>query len=104
MTPRFSVEPIVSINKVDLPQGTFTTSVVSTRSTFTVTPRMFVAALVQYNSALHAVTTNARLRWEYLPGSELFFVYTDGRDTLGNGFPEQTNRALVVKVNRLIRF
>ena len=37
-------------------------------------------------------------------GSELFVVYTDERDTRGNGYPDLRNRAFVVKVNRLVRF
>ena len=45
-----------------------------------------------------------RFRWEYRPGSELFVVYTDERDTLKPGYPELQNRALVVKFNRLFRF
>ena len=33
--------------------------------------------------------SNARLRWEYRPGSELFVVYNEQRDTLAPGsFPE----------------
>ena len=46
-----------------------------------------------------------RLRWEYQPGSELFVVYNEERDTLAPGhFPEVETRAFVVKVNRLFRF
>ena len=48
---------------------------------------MFVSALVQYNSCINAVSTNARLRWEYQPGSELFVVYNEERNTLRRGFP-----------------
>ena len=48
---------------------------------------MFVSALVQYNSSTNLVSTNARLRWEYQPGSELFVVYNDDRNTLSRGFP-----------------
>ena len=46
------------------------------------TPLMFVSALVQYNSGINAVSANVRLRWEYRPGSELFVVYNEERDTL----------------------
>ena len=45
------------------------------------------------------------LRWEYTGGSDLFVVYSDGRDTLGRrGFPELVNRTFVVKLTRLWRF
>ena len=47
---------------------------------------------------------NLRFRWEYRPGSELFVVYTDERDTRVPGFPELRNRAFVLKANRLLRF
>ena len=70
------------------------------------TPRMFVAALVQYTSShAHRCPTNLRFRWEYQPGSELFVVYTEGRDTLPpTGSTALENRGFVVKINRLLRF
>jgi hypothetical protein len=102
--PQLSIEPGFSFNDVETPFGDFTTQLYSSRITYTVTPLMFVSGLLQYNSAANSLSTNIRLRWEYLPGSELFVVYNEGRDTLGSGVPDLQNRALVVKVNRLFRF
>ena len=68
---------------------------------------MFFSGLVQYNSSTDTVSSNLRLRWEYSPGSELFVVYTEARDTdplLPDRYAELRNRGLVVKVNRLFRF
>ena len=104
LTPQFSVEPSVSFNRIELPEGRFTTRLVSTRTTYTVTPLMFISALLQYNSSNDSLSTNVRLRWEFLPGSELFVVYNEQRDTLAIRFPEIENRALVIKVNRLFQF
>jgi TolB-like protein len=104
LTPQFSVEPSVSYNRIDLPEGRFTTGLVSTRTTYSVTPLMFVSALLQYNSSNNSLSTNVRLRWEFLPGSELFVVYNEQRDTLAINFPELENRALVIKINRLFQF
>ena len=67
-------------------------------------PWMFASALVQYNSGSNPMTANVRFRWEYQPGSELFVVYNDERNTRLSGFPEMTTRAVIVKVNRLFRF
>ena len=64
---------------------------------------MFASALVQYGSSDSSFSTNLRYRWEYVPGSELFVVYTDERDTVGPGYPGLKNRAFVVKINRLFR-
>ena len=105
LTPQFSFEPGFSINRVELPQGHFTTQLVTTRATYTVSPTMFVSALIQYNSSNNALSSNVRLRWEYSPGSELFVVFNEQRDTLTpERFPELENRAFIVKFNRLFRF
>ena len=105
VTRQFAVEPSVSLNRITLPQGEFTAKVAATRLTYTFTPRMFVSALLQYNSTDNVLSTNVRLRWEYQPGSELFVVYNDQRDTwLNRGFPMLENRAFVVKVTRQFRF
>jgi len=63
-----------------------------------------MAALVQYNSSANVVSTDLRLRWEYRPGSELFVVHTDERDSRTSGFPDLANRALVVKIAPLVQF
>ena len=104
LSPRFSLEPRISLDSVDLEEGAFTSRLFGSRVTYTMTPLMFVSALVQYNSTSHALSANVRLRWEYQPGSELFVVWNEQRDTLPSGFPELANRALIVKINRLFRF
>jgi hypothetical protein len=106
LSTRLSVEPTVSLNWVSLPTGSFTATLVSGRGTLSFTPRMLVAALVQYNSSVNLLTTNIRYRWEFRPGSELFLVYSDGRDTgqsLGRFSSTQLNRGFTVKVTRLFR-
>jgi hypothetical protein len=103
VTRRWSVEPTLSLNRVDLPQGRFSTNLYRARSDFAFSPRMFASGLVQYSSAERAFSTNLRFRWEYRLGSEFFAVYTDERDTLASGFPTLKNRALVLKINRLWR-
>jgi hypothetical protein len=105
VTPQVSLEPSVSVNWVDLAQGSFTAKVARTRATYTITPRMFVSGIVQYNSAATSFGSNVRFRWEYRPGSELFVVYTDDFNTeeLRPGITSLRNRALVIKFNRLFR-
>ena len=103
VTPRLSLEPGVSFNWIDLPQGRFTTRLVTGRTTWTLSPLMFVSALVQYNSSVGSLGANVRLRWEYRPGSELFVVYNEARDTLRPGRPELQDRAFIIKINRLFR-
>ena len=101
---QWSVEPSLSVNAVRLPAGDFTTTLLRARSDYGFSPRMFASALLQYNATDHVFSSNLRFRWEYRPGSELFVVYTDERDTLQPRFPDLKNRAFVVKINRLMRF
>jgi hypothetical protein len=103
ITNQLSVEPSYSFNHVTLDEGEFTTHLLGSRVTYTVTPLMFFSALLQYNSGIDAVSTNARFRWEYRPGSELFVVYNEERNTLTRSFPGLNNRAFIIKINRLFR-
>ncbi len=98
------LEPAVSVNWVDLPHGAFRNTVARSRVTYTLSPRSFIGALVQYASATNTVSANVRFRWEYQPGSDLFVVYSEGRDTDPRGRPALQNRGLIVKFTRLFRF
>ena len=94
VSPRLSMEPNVSLNWIALPSGSYSARLVGGRGTFTVTPLMFASALVQYNSSTHSVSANARLRWEYRPGSELFVVYNEERDNAApSSLPGLLNRS-----------
>ena len=104
LTPQFSLEPGLSINRIVLPAGEATIPLVTSRVTYTLTPRMFFGGLVQFNASNSALSTNLRLRWEYQPGSELFVVYNDQRDTSLDRTPFLQNRAFIVKLTRLFRF
>ena len=104
VTNQLSVEPGAAFNWVRLPEGNFTAELATARTTYTLTPLMFVSALLQYNSSNDSLGANIRFRWEYQPGSELFVVYNEQRGTLNPRFPGLENRAFIVKVNRLFRF
>ena len=101
---QFSVEPGATINKITLPAGQFTNKLLRARTDYGFSPRMFLSALVQWSSSDHTYGSNYRFRWEYRPGSEIFIVYTDERDTTPLVGTALRNRAFVVKVNRLLRF
>ena len=100
----WSFEPTFTVNHVSLPSGTFTNAVLVGRTDYGFSPRRFMSALIQYSSSTHVLSSNFRFRWEYRPGSEMFVVYTDERDTLKPGYPDLRNRAFTVKVTRLFRF
>jgi len=122
ISSRFKLEPGIRFNWIDIaspPQlnagesaealakadTSFTTTVVSTRASYMFSPYMALSGLVQYNSTGSSLGSSMRFRWEYRPGSDLFVVYSDGRDTrIGDRFPGLLNRTFVVKATRLFRF
>jgi len=103
LSPQLSIEPTYSLNRAELVEGSFITHLAGSRVTYTLTPQMFASALIQYNSGIRSASANVRLRWEYQPGSELFIVYNEDRDTRARSFPALSTRAFIVKVNRLLR-
>ncbi len=104
LTTRFTLEPTVSMNWIELPTGDYDTNLLASRVNFTLSPRSFVAAFLQYNTAADSLSTNVRFRWEYEPGSDLYVVYNSLRDTLAPGYPELETQSFIVKFTRLFRF
>ena len=100
---RFSLEPNISLNWITVPGGDVQAQVSRLRATYTVSPRSFLGALVQYNSAAQLFSANVRFRWEYSPGSDLFVVFSSNRDG-DDGLSGLSDRAVVVKFTRLFRF
>ncbi len=105
ITDQFGIEPNISLNWLQRGATRATLRVAGARATFTMTPRMFVALLVQHSSASRSLAANLRFRWEYEPGSEFFVVYSDAHDTSDTlGRFGLQNRGVVVKFNKLFRF
>jgi len=105
ITSRLGLEPGIAFNWVDLDEGPFLAKLLTARATYNLSPRKALMALVQYNSEGHVLGANVRFRWEFIPGSDLFVVYNEGRDTsLGVNRSELSSRSFAVKVTRLFRF
>lgn len=104
LSARVSIEPGVTMNWIDLPHGTFENRLMTARGIFTPSPRMLISSLMQYNTSDQTVSSSVRLRWEYVPGSELFIVYSDGRTTAEALVRGLVNRSVAIKLTRLLRF
>ena len=106
LSPQLSVEPSYSFNEVKLPEGNFRTELGRFRVTYTISPRMYFSGLVQYNSTQNSLSSNLRFRWQWSPGSELFIVYSDDRDTNPFDRPdsfELRNQGWAIKINKLFQ-
>jgi hypothetical protein len=101
----FNAEVNVARNDVDLPWGSFYTTLARTRLSYSFTPRMFVQGLVQYNDRDDLWSTNVRFGWLQQANTGLFVVYTDLHDLVDDDLVPRarygTDRTLVVKFSRL---
>ena len=98
---RFNVRTDYSRNQVDLPNGSFTTDLIGMRFVYSLNPRAFFNAFIQYNSDRNEVNSNIRFNLIHRPLSDLFIVYNDRRSTQ-NG--QTLDRALIVKFTNLFDF
>jgi hypothetical protein len=75
-----TVDSDVSWNDVSLPvpDGDFSTTLVSTRLEAALNRRLFAYALVQWDDVSNTLQSNIRVDWIHTPGSDLFVVLDTG--------------------------
>lgn len=103
---RFSTHVGVSgsydVNWIDLPQGSFTTHLVSSRVQLAFRSDLALLSLVQYNRDTRQLSSNIRFNWIPKPGTDFFIVYNELDGDHGGFHPR--NRSLVAKLNYLFSF
>ncbi len=103
-TSQLSTELQYNRNDVDMPWGKFLVNLTTLRVDYTFSPRMTIRSLTQYNSSTHEVSNNIRFNFIHRPGSDLYVVYNELRQTgLPSDIFAQKDRQLVVKVNYLVQ-
>jgi Domain of unknown function (DUF5916) len=96
----FNTEVNWTRNDYDLPEGAFVTNLISSRVSYTFTPRIYLQALLQYNDRADLWSSNIRFGWLNQANTGLFIVYNDTQ-----GFDDSTlmrpDRSLTIKYSRL---
>jgi hypothetical protein len=100
-TPHLTIGATVGRNIVELPDGSFSTTLIGTRVQYAFTTKMFLNSFLQYNADTDRFTTNTRFNIIHRPLSDLYVVYNEQRDTM-NG--ELTARAVILKFTNLFDF
>jgi hypothetical protein len=104
VSPHFAIEPSLTFNWVRLPYGDFDASLMGMRFVASPTARLGFSSLTQFTPSTHSLTSSLRMRWEYSPGSDLYLVYSDGRNTASGRVPGLQTRSVAIKATRLLRF
>jgi hypothetical protein len=95
-TKYFSFEPSYILDRVNLPDATFSLHELNAVMNYSFTQKWLTRTTMTLNSQDHEVGVNLRLNYILQPGSDLFVVYNEGRSYGDEGGLE--NRALIVKV------
>jgi len=89
-----------SYNKVRLPQGNFSASLLTGRFDYNFSRKLLTSALVQLNSSSRLSLINVRLRYIYRPNSDFFIIYNQSS---GAGL-ERPSYSFQIKLTRDFTF
>ena len=99
----------VETNNVDLPPGSFDANLFRIEGEWNITPLANITGNIQYDDVSEVVGLFMRTRWIVTPGNELFLVFTQNWQNLGDGlFAEDRefmtlSRGASVKLNYTYR-
>jgi hypothetical protein len=93
-------EPNYTKNWITLPgQPTYVTNTLNFRVSQSFSPDLFVKAFMQYNDERRTASFNLLFWYIYKPGSDLYIVYNEGRETdLPDRWSRPRNRSLALKM------
>jgi hypothetical protein len=97
----FNVSGNVQFNDIELPQGAFTTTLITGRVNYFLNTKVFLNALLQYNTDARQWSSNVRFNVIHRPLSDVFLVYNERRDSRTG---EMIDRALVAKMTYMLAF
>jgi hypothetical protein len=101
LNAKFNASVNLQINDVELSTGAFVSKLLTTRLNYNMNTKMFVNALLQYNSDSRQWSSNLRFNVIHRPLSDFFLVYNERRDDRDGSL---IDRAFVAKMTYLIAF
>ena len=87
---------------LDLPNGSFVSSVYTVRANYSFSPSMFIDALSQYDPTTEQLNANIRFNLIHHPLSDLFIVYNDQRFLTADA--PVAGRSVAVKFTQMLSF
>ncbi len=99
---RLTSELIWDHNDAKVPSGKFQVNLGRLRLSYSITPRMLVQALAQYNDQSDNVSANLRFSWLQDANTGLFVVYNEIDELGARLLYERPDRTVIVKYSRLV--
>ena len=96
----FNASVNLQINDIDVSNGAFVSKLVTSRVNYNFNTRMFVNALLQYNTDSRQLSSNPRFNIVHRPLSDIFLVYNERHDER----TDRIDRAFIAKMTYLFAF
>jgi len=101
LNEHFNASVSLQIDDISLPVASYVSKLVATRVNYSLNTRVFLNALLQYNTDTRQWSSNVRFNVIHRPLSDVFFVYNERRlDTTG----ELVDRSVIAKLTWLMAF
>ena len=101
LNENFNAALSMQVQDVELSTGEYVTTLVTGRVNYNFNTKMFVNALLQYNTDSHQWSSNLRFNIIHRPLSDFFLVYNERRDERSG---DLMDRAIVAKMTYLMAF
>ena len=98
---KFNWALTMQINDISLPTISYVSTLATTRINYNFNTKMFVNALLQYNTDSHQLSSNIRFNVIHRPLSDFFFVYNEHRDEHSGLLQD---RSLIAKLTYMVAF
>ena len=98
ISPNASFGPVYQLNRVSLPEGTFTSHLLNGQLNYAFTNRWLTATTVQHNNLTRFTALNVRLNYIYRPGDDVFLIYNESQGIADGHLAGQRTRSIVAKI------
>jgi hypothetical protein len=101
LNENFNTSLNFQVQDVELSTGAYVSTLVTGRLNYNFNSKMFVNALLQFNTDSHQWSSNLRFNIIHRPLSDFFLVYNERRDERSG---DLLDRAIVAKVTYMMAF
>jgi hypothetical protein len=101
VSEHFNASVNLQINDIDLAAGSYVSKLVTSRMNYNFNTRIFLNALLQYNTDSRQWSSNVRFNFIHRPLSDFFLVYNERRL---DGAGDLIDRAIIAKMTYLVAF
>jgi hypothetical protein len=98
---KFNTALTMQINDISLPTISYVSTLATARVNYNFNTKMFLNALLQYNTDTHQLSSNIRFNIIHRPLSDFFFVYNEHRDERSELLQD---RSLIAKLTYMVAF